>query len=300
MRLSLRKETGLPVEFDLDTATLILGEGLNWPNCSTKSVRDHDLVWAGPVSDEDCTMYYYTGGLWLAEDEAVWKEARVIYGIVVIPPGIFGAEYVKSSGQYHPICGANRQATPEIYSVIHGTGHFLLQKSSPPYDDIEDAVLVEVQAGETFVVPPDYGHLQINPTPEPLVFSYTVMDGMQGVYGPFRERRGAIYYEMAQGPERFVFNRRYPNEIPLRFVQASDICQLPILGSAWNYRTIRDQLPQLRFLTDPTRFPATAHLNGGNGALPSATALRHDWAEARLQGSGRRRQTSHIRSESQR
>jgi glucose-6-phosphate isomerase, archaeal len=299
MRLNLRKETGLPVEFDLETATLILGEGLNWPNCSTKRVRDHDPVWAGPVPDEDFTMYYYTGGLWLVEDEAVWKEARVIYGIVVIPPGIFGAEYVKSSGQYHPICGANRQATPEIYSVIHGTGHFLLQKSSPPYDDIEDAVLVEVHAGEAFVVPPDYGHLQINPTPEPLVFSYTVMDGMQGVYAPFRERRGAIYYEMAHGPERFVFNRRYPSEIPLRFVHASDICQLPILA-ACNYHTIRDHLPQLPFLTDPARFPASAHLDGGNRKLPSSTELRHDWAEARILGSGHSRQTSLIRSAPQR
>ncbi len=260
MTISLRTETGLPVEFDPDTVTLILGDGLNRPSYNTRRVRDHDMVWACPVPDEDRQIYYYTSGLWLAGDRAAWKQAGVIYGIVVIPPGIFGGEYVKSGGQYHPLCGGNRQATPEIYTVLHGTGHFLLQKSAPPYDVIEDAVLVEVQAGETFVVPPDYGHLQINPAAEPLVFSYTVMDGMKGVYGPFRERRGAIYYEMAQGPERFVFNRRYPRQIPLRFVKASEMCQTPLLASPCTYRTIRDHLPQLRFLTDPALFPETAEL----------------------------------------
>jgi hypothetical protein len=62
---------------------------------------------------------------------------------------------------------------------------------------VEDAVLIDVEAGQSFVVRPDYGHLQINPSAEPLIFSYTVMDGMQGVYAQYRDRRGAIYYEMA-------------------------------------------------------------------------------------------------------
>lgn len=292
MKLSLRKQTGLPVEFDPDTATLILGDGLNRPSYNTRRVRDHDPVWACPVPDEDRQIYYYTAGLWLADDEAAWRQARAIYGIVVIPPGIFGGEYVKSGGQYHPLCGGNRQATPEIYTVLHGTGHFLLQKAAPPYDVIEDAMLVEVQAGETFVVPPDYGHLQINPAAEPLVFSYAVMDGMKGVYAPFRERRGAIYYEMAEGPERFVFNRRYPSEIPLRFVRASEMCQVPLLDSPCTYQTIRDHLPQLRFLTDPTWFPETAHLPEDNGTLPSSIELRHDPAEHRLQGAGHVRRGS--------
>jgi glucose-6-phosphate isomerase, archaeal len=298
MKLSLLEETGLPVEFDLEAATLILGDGLNWPAYSTKTVRDHELVWASPVPDEDRVMYYYTGGLWLAEDEAAWKEADVIYGLVVIPPGTFGNEFVKSSGQYHPLCNGNRQATPEIYSVLHGTGHFLLQKSSPPYDVIEDAVLVEVQAGETFVVPPDYGHLQINPTAVPLVFSYAVMDGMKGVYEPFRQRRGAIYYEMADGPERFVFNRHYPSEVPLRFVKAAEMRQMTLLAPACTYQTVRDNLPHLRFLTDPTQFPETAHLPVDEGTLP-AVELRRDPPEPRLQGTGHRRQAGYIRSDSQ-
>ena len=301
MKLSLRKQTGLPVDFDSNASELILGDELNRPSYNTRRARDHDLVWAHPSQIEDRTIYYYSSGLWLADDETAWKQARVIYGIVVIPPGIFGGEYVKSGGQYHPLCNGNRQATPEIYTVLHGTGHFLLQKSAPPYDVIEDAVLVEVQAGESFVVPPDYGHLQINPAAEPLIFSYAVMDGMQGVYGPFRERRGAIYHEMAHGPERFVFNHRYPREIPLRFLKASEMCQTPLLASRCTYHSIRDYLPQLRFLTDPTWFPEEPRICQGirMELQPPAMELRHDPAEHRLQENGHHLQTSQVRSDSQ-
>jgi glucose-6-phosphate isomerase, archaeal len=267
MRLSLREQTGLPIEFDAAESQLVLGDQLNRPSMRTRKVSDHEAVWAMPVEGEDRTIYFYTSGLWLAEDEAAWKNAGVVYGIVVFLPGVFGGEYVKSAGQYHPICGGNRQATPEIYTVLHGTGHFLLQKAAPPYDVIEDAVLVEVEAGETFVVPPDYGHLQINPAAGPLIFSYTVMDGMEGVYGPFRQRRGAIYYEMAAGPQRYVFNSRYSSMVPLRLLKASEMCQIPLLSGPATYQTVRDHLPQLGFLTDPAVFPSTAKLPEG-GVIP--------------------------------
>jgi glucose-6-phosphate isomerase len=151
-------------------------------------------------------------------------------------------------------------ATPEIYTVLSGVGHFLLQKASPPYEIIEDAVLVEVRAGESFVVPPDYGHLQINPSSEPLVFSYTVMDGMKGQYDPFKEKRGAIYYEMAEGPGRYVFNERYGKKIPLRLLRAGDLCQLPELNENVTYQAVLAHLPNLEFLTDPTAFPESARL----------------------------------------
>jgi glucose-6-phosphate isomerase len=150
--------------------------------------------------------------------------------------------------------------TPEIYTVLSGVGHFLLQKASPPFDKIEDAVMVEVREGETFVVPPDYGHLQINPGTEPLVFSYCVMDGMKGRYDPFKERKGAIYYEMAKNGGEHVFNTNYPVRLPLRVLQAADLCQLPELNEKVTYQAIRERLAELPFLTDPVVFPESAAL----------------------------------------
>jgi oxalate decarboxylase/phosphoglucose isomerase-like protein (cupin superfamily) len=257
---NLQPACGLPVGFNVKTCELILGESLNNPSYCIRKLHDLDAVWAHPAEEEDRVIYRYTSALHFKEDAAAWTAANVAYGIVIFTPGVFGGEYVKSSGQYHPPISPSNTATPEIYTVLSGVGHFLLQKARPPYDRIEDVVLVQVQAGETFVVPPDYGHLQINPSPQPLVFSYAVRDGMKGQYDPFRARRGAVYYEMANGQARYVFNACYPTQVPLRVLRAADLCQLPELNEKVTYQAIRDRLPELSFLTDPTLFPESARL----------------------------------------
>lgn len=256
----LKKICGLPVSFDSITCELILGVGLNQPTYSVRRLHDLKAVWANPIQEEDQVIYRYTSALHFQADAAVWKKANVAYGIVIFVPGTFSGEYVKSSGQFHPPVQRCNMGTPEIYTVLSGVGHFLLQKASPPFDRIDEAVLVEVQAGETFVVPPDYGHLQINPGPEPLVFSYAVMDGMKGCYDPFKKRQGAIYYEMADRGGEYVFNTNYPDRLPLRVLRAADLCQLPELNDNVTYQAIRDRLSQLPFLTDPTVFPKSAAL----------------------------------------
>lgn len=257
---NLQKACGLPVSFDTKTCELVLGDGLNQPSYCVRKLHDLKAVWANPIKEEDQVIYRYTSALHFRDDEAVWKRAKVAYGIVIFVPGIFSGEYVKSSGQFHPPVQPYNMGTPEIYTVLSGVGHFLLQKASPPFANIEDAVLVEVQEGETFVVPPDYGHLQINPGPEPLVFSYAVMDGMKGCYDPFKERKGAIYYEMANGGVERVFNTNYPERLPLRVLQAADLCQLPELKDRVTYQAIRDRLRELPFLTNPSVFPESAVL----------------------------------------
>jgi glucose-6-phosphate isomerase len=259
-KVDLRAACGLPVSFDLDTCELDLGAELNSPSYCIRRFQDLAPVWAHPENGVEGVAYRYTAGLHLKGDESVWRSANVVYGIVIFSPGMQGGEYVKSSGQYHPPCPPSNMATPEIYTVLSGIGHFLLQKASPPYNKIEDVVMVEVRPGESFVVPPDYGHLQINPGPGPLVFSYVVMDGMKGVYDPFKERGGAMYFEMADEKNRYVFNPRYGAKLPLRIVRASDINQLPWMKAGVNYQAVRDRLPELKFLTDPTAFPASAKL----------------------------------------
>ena len=256
----LQDACGLPVSFDTDSCELILGEALNEPSYRVRRLHDLKEVWAKPIEEEDQEIYRYTSALYFKEDAPVWVEANVAYGIVIFVPGTFSGEYVKSSGQFHPPVQPCNMGTPEIYTVLNGVGHFLLQKASPPFDKVEDAVLVEVQAGETFVVPPDYGHLQINPSNEPLVFSYAVMDGMSGCYDPFKERKGAMYYEMAMSDEPYVFNSNYTEDVPLRVLKASELCQLPELNERVTYQAIRDRLPELPFLTDPTVFPESAAL----------------------------------------
>ena len=260
MLLDLEQISGLPVRLNTDLCEFLLDSRLNRPTFCTRTLHELDPVWANRVDGEDRVIYRYTSPLWLTGDEELWKRARIGYGIVFFPPGVFGGEYVKSSGQYHAILPGQTMATPEIYTVLVGQGHFLLQQSTPPYEDIPDAVLVDVNAGETFIVPPDYGHLQINPTNGPLIFSYTAMHPLVSNYEPYRHRRGAIYYEMAEGPERFVFNPRYSKRIPLRVLQAAHPRRLAFLDAKADYHLIRGCLPRLSFLTRPEEFPADLYI----------------------------------------
>lgn len=258
---NLQEACGLPVAFDVNTCELILGKELNTPSYCIRKLHDLDEVWAKPVDDKDRVIYRYTSGLYFREDAAVWKAANLVYGIVIFAPGLVGGEYTKSFGQYHPPIPPSNLAPPEIYTVLSGVGLFLLQRATPPYEKIDDVVIVKLQAGESLVVPPNYGHLQINVSAEPLVFSYVVRDGMKGQYDPFRARRGAAYYVMADGGGvRYQFNPRYGNKLPLRMLRAADLCQLPDLRKKVTYQTIRDLLPELAFLTDPTLFPVSAGL----------------------------------------
>ncbi|MBT3296554.1 MAG: hypothetical protein HN919_20225 [Verrucomicrobia bacterium] len=249
----LEPACGLPVKFDSETCELLLGERLNHPSYCVRKLHDLGSVWANPVTDEDRVIYRYTSGLHLPGDQQIWRDANVIFGIVIFPPGTFNGEYVKSSGQFHPPAAPTNQATPEVYTVLSGTGHFMLQKASYDrgYEDTSDPVLVEVQAGESFVVPPDYGHLQINPSDEPLVFSYLVMDGMKGQYNPYKKMKGAAFYEMEDG---FIRNPNYDPSLELRIIKAGDICQLPKLNENVTYQRVKEILPELKFITDPTAF----------------------------------------------
>ena len=258
--LDIEPQSGLPVSIDTATGEFHFGGDLNTPTLRTRMLHELDPVWANPVSETDRPIYRVTGPVWFRQDADIWKNAKVCYGIVYFHPGTFGGEYVKSSGQYHAIEPGQTAATPEVYTVLAGKGHFMLQKSKPPYEDITDAVLVEVNAGESFIVPPDYGHLQINPADEPLVFSYCVADPLTSNYEPYQRFHGAMYYELAGAADQFKFNTRYPKRVPLRVIQASALRQATFLDEQVDYATLKRNLKNLRFLVSANEFPDHAGL----------------------------------------
>ena len=86
----------------------------------------------------------------------------------------------------------------------------MLQRSAPPYDDTTDAVMVEVNAGETFVVPPDYGHLQNQSDRWP---AGVLLHRHQSAHQQLRTIAASTARctsRWPRAPERFVFNSRYP------------------------------------------------------------------------------------------
>jgi len=174
--------------------------------------------------------------------ESSLQELR--YDATVIPPLMLGQEFPKTFGHYHA-AGPGGLPHAEIYEVLTGTAHLLLQKRDK--DAVVEVALVEASEGEKMLVPPGYGHLLINPTDETMVTGNLASTECVQDNEFFRRMRGGAYYELKE--RRFVKNRNY-REVP----------ELRIEGSCirFGHEGLRDLLPKnpdaFRFLVDPAKY----------------------------------------------
>ena len=129
--------------------------------------------------------------------------------MTVIRAGRIGREYIKTAGHYHPLKEGTDTSYPEVYEVLSGRAHYLLQ--TEPGEDGVEALLIEAFPGDKVLIPPGYGHITINPGNVPLIMSNWVAAGFASVYGPVRELGGGAYFEIAAagGGEEFIVNPNY-------------------------------------------------------------------------------------------
>ncbi len=147
-----------------------------------------------PVKGIDFTPQYYMHRA-VARPGDEWKELR--YDLTVLPPRPLGKEYNKTIGHYHPPapCG---KSYPEAYEVLSGEAHYLLQKK-----DLTRFILVKAREGDKVMVPPDYGHVTVNPSKEKaLVMSNIAEATFKSEYGDYEGKKGAAYYEFEGGLEK--------------------------------------------------------------------------------------------------
>jgi len=116
------------------------------------------------------------------------------YDVTIIPPANLDGEYVKTKGHYHPENPAG-VGYPELYEVMEGFAHFLLQTKA-----LDDIILIEAQKGDIVVIPPGYGHVTINPTlDETLTMANLVSTEFSSEYAYYDKMHGAAYYELVGG-----------------------------------------------------------------------------------------------------
>jgi oxalate decarboxylase/phosphoglucose isomerase-like protein (cupin superfamily) len=65
---------------------------------------------------------------------------------------------VKTKGHYHPENSAGI-GYPELYEVIEGVAHVLLQKKT-----LDHIALAKATNSDLVIIPPGYGHVTINPS----------------------------------------------------------------------------------------------------------------------------------------
>jgi glucose-6-phosphate isomerase len=134
------------------------------------------------------------------------------YDLTVIPPRDLCGERVKTKGHYHPK-NPTGIGYPEVYEVLEGKAHYLLQSRN-----LDDVVLISAGAGDVVVIPPDYGHITINPSPdETLAMANLVSTSFESEYADYETFHGAAYFELSTG--ELIKNTHYPKIPPVRQIR---------------------------------------------------------------------------------
>ena len=135
------------------------------------------------------------------------------YDITVIPPKMFGQEFVKTKGHVHA------GFYGEVYMVLEGEGIYFAQKWSDDLpaqagNNIEDVFAVHAKKGDVIIIPAGYGHVTINPSQETLKTANWIAEHDKGNFSMFEKNQGGCYYYTTEG---WIKNPKYKNVPELRF-----------------------------------------------------------------------------------
>lgn len=205
----------------------------------------YDDKWLDAASDID--LYYMYRDLAFSKgDHSLMLEHNLRYDITIIPPSNLGLEYVKTAGHYHPFIEGIKYTYPEVYEVLSGVAHYLLQKSEK--NMVTDVIMIEAKEGDKVIVPPNYGHVTINPSNKELKMANWVSRNFSSIYDPYRNCRGAAYFELTNGS--IIKNENYKNLPEIRHLKPTNLSQVGFYKNKEMYGLIRD-VEKLTYLNNP-------------------------------------------------
>ena len=188
-----------PMKIELKDFQLLV-DGKEHERSTRKMKEMEDVMMVQPetalLGDPD--MYYMF--------REVAKKGTIRFDITVIPAKVTEKEYNKTYGHYHPEA-EDGLTYPEVYQVLKGKAVFILQKK---HDDTSvDVVVVTAAQNDVLFIPPNYGHVTINPGKDTLVLANLVSCSFDSLYDEFKKNRGAAYYyleggELSHNPNYFV------------------------------------------------------------------------------------------------
>ena len=176
-------------------------------------------------ADKSTPLYFMYRGICIAGDKQLFEKYGIRYDVTLIPYLELGEEYNKTLGHYHPLASGNLSYT-EVYEVLEGEAHYLLQEKAG--SGIEDVVLISAKKGDRVIIPPNYGHVTINPKKKTLVMCNLVFSGFKSEYKEYEEMHGAAYLEFLGN--KFFKNASYGRLPKLRILKAKKIFDGNIYG----------------------------------------------------------------------
>src|SRR3989344_2193761 len=211
--IDLKSASGLPLK--LAGGKLVLGKGAVGQPVDIRTGERMRAVLQSPDAEAPGEFYYMHRDVHMKKDEKKIRAANLRYDITILSPFAVGDEYNKTFGHYHPKVPGTGTWYPEVYEVLHGHAHYLLQNG-----DATEFLVYDARAGDKCVMLPGFGHITVNPSlKENLVMANWVYPGFSSDYGPIEAKRGAEWYETVSG---FVPNTNYEKSNPVKIITARD------------------------------------------------------------------------------
>ena len=190
----------------------MLGWDGELPQPAVRTIEEMRSVLAYPSCECNAPLYFMYRDLAKSDEDWNWLHHHNLrYDLTVIPSRDLCGEWVKTKGHYHPKNPAGI-GYPEIYEVLEGQAHYLLQSRT-----LDDVVMISASAGDLVIIPPEYGHISINPSADStLAMANIVSTAFQSEYGEYEKFHGAAYYEMSSG--KMQKNSCSPSFPPIRYL----------------------------------------------------------------------------------
>lgn len=219
---------GLPISINLEKESLIYDVTNVNCNCAKHvSLGELSPSLLNKAISYPKVVYQHHYNVVMAQDVSRWP-SDLKYDVIFIPAGLLGIEYNKTHIFYTP---ATIGKIASVIHVINGVLTVFLQKNRPKIDKfqlethVEDAKLINVNAGEKLAIPTGYYYTFINSEIEPVVFALITSTSDQTIdYKSLFKENGLAYYLIAKNARReIVANPRYRSHVDVGQVNAHEI-----------------------------------------------------------------------------
>ncbi len=254
--IDLEKQSGLPITWDGKNKKILFSEELVAEEPIIRTRQEMKSVLFEPDEEGPEELYCFYRGVAPVEEAQEISERGLRYDITILCPGTIGREFIKTAGHYHSEKPGTGFTYPEVYEVLYGRAHFLLQR--PQKDDlgeIEKVLLITAKPGDKVLLPPGFGHVTINPGEDYLILSNWVAGACESVYKPMESRKGGGYFELydEEGPV-FLPNSQYDYLPSLRRCSVMPVPRFNIHTGLPIYRVLHKDPDSLSFLLHPEKY----------------------------------------------
>ena len=222
--IDLEEASGLPIVLDEEGMDLEFGNGMVVETRRERTVGEMRDVLADTADFSDDTIVYRMyDGVYRLQEKDIIKPTGIRYDLTLIYPGTIGSEYIKTLGHYHSVSDDQKYGYPELYEVLYGEVHFLVQKEGAKKGEIADAAVLIAGKGQRIIVPPEYGHVAVNQGPMPLVLANWIAEACTPNYGDIAQCGGAAIFEKeVNGTLEIVPNEKYSFVPPVRTINVDE------------------------------------------------------------------------------